>query len=371
MPNRSHQPIPRKQAHVTHVAPHPRAGGHQPLAQPSGWLLRLLGLLFITLVMTACAPAMVAPGTQSLAMGDPPTATPTHTDTTVATSAPSASPTHTATPTHTPTPTLTPTPTISPTPTITPTPTPTPGPTPDGQIRSARVPILMYHYISEPPPGSDAYRRKLSLDPEIFQQHLDYLQEQGYTTIRLADLISYLQRGFPELPPKPIVLTFDDGYKDNYLNAFPALRARGMIGTFFVITDFVDLAASDPNYARYATWDAWKEMAAAGMEIGSHSRNHPDLRGKDTDYLVWQALGSSQTIEANLGQKPRVLAYPSGSYDRSVIDIFHSAGFWGAVTTQPGVEQDNQHLFELKRLRISNQTGVAELAQLLRYWQEH
>ena len=230
----------------------------------------------------------------------------------------------------------------------------------------------MYHYISIPPADADAYRQELSLPPDTFQQHLDFLQEQGYTTIHLQDLISYLQRGVPELPEKPIILTFDDGHLDNYENAFPALRERGMVGTFFIITDFADLAATDPAYARYAPWDKLREMDAAGMEIGSHSRNHPHLEGQDTDFLVWQALGSSQTIEANLGKKPRVLAYPFGSYDQQVIDVFHSAGFWGAVTTQPaGVEQDNQHLFELKRLRISRETNVPELAAILAYWEEH
>jgi peptidoglycan/xylan/chitin deacetylase (PgdA/CDA1 family) len=229
----------------------------------------------------------------------------------------------------------------------------------------------MYHYISIPPADADAYRRELSLFPDMFQQQLDFLQEQGYTTIHLQDLISYLQRGAPPLPEKPIILTFDDGYLDNYENAFPALQERGMTGTFFIITDFADMAATDPDYARYATWDLLREMDAAGMELGSHSRNHPDLKGKDADYLVWQALGSSQTLAANLGKKPRVFCYPSGSYDSQVIDIVHSAGFWGAVTTQTGVEHDNRHLFEMKRLRISHDTGVPELAAILEYWEEH
>ena len=316
-------------------------------------------LLLAGLLVGGCAPA---------------SRTPAPADTLVISETSLTAPTATATPAPTDTPTATvtpsPTPTITPSPTITPTPTPTPGPTPDGQFRSARVPILMYHYISIPPTDADVYRRGLSLPPDVFRRHLDFLQEQGYQTIPLQDLISYLQRGVPQLPEKPIILTFDDGYLDNYENAFPALRDHGMMGTFFIITDFADLAATDPAYARYATWDELKEMDAAGMEIGSHSRNHPDLKGKDVDFLVWQALGSSETIEANLHKKPRVLAYPAGSYDQLVIDVFHSAGFWGAVTTTPpGVVQDNQHLFELKRLRITSDTGVAQLAAILDYWE--
>jgi peptidoglycan/xylan/chitin deacetylase (PgdA/CDA1 family) len=228
----------------------------------------------------------------------------------------------------------------------------------------------MYHYISNPPATADVYRVGLSLPPETFSQHLDYLAEQGYTTIHLQDLISYLQRGAPPLPQKPIILTFDDGYLDNYENAFPILQAHHMVATFFIITDFADLAATDAHYARYATWDKLAEMDAAGMELGSHTRNHPDLAGKDDDFLIWQALGSSQTLEANLGKKPRVVAYPSGSYDADVIRIFQSAGFWGGVTTKPGVEHRTGAVFELQRLRILHDTGVPQLAAILAYWAE-
>ncbi len=319
--------------------------------------LTLLLLVLLLLLLAGCSGA--SPDATVAQATIPATATP--------------GPAPTATPTATPRPTATPspTPTLTPEPTDTPTPAPTPGPTPDGQVRSVRIPILMYHYISIPPADADEYRRNLSLDPAIFAQHLDYLQEQGYTTISLQDMISYLQTGQPQLPENPIILTFDDGYRDNYQNAFPALKEHGMTATFFIITDFADAAATDPDYARYATWDMLREMDRAGMEIGSHSRNHPDLAGKDDDFLVWQALGSRQTIEANLGKTPRVLAYPSGSYDDNVIRVFHSAGFWGAVTTQPGVEHDNQHLFEITRLRITNETGVPQLAALLAYWQEN
>ncbi len=179
--------------------------------------------------------------------------------------------------------------------------------------------------------------------------------------------------GRPDLPEKPIVLTFDDGYEDNYLNALPALVERDMIGTFFVITDFADQAETDEVYVNYANWNQLKEMAEAGMEIGSHSRNHPNLAGQDPDYLVWQALGSQEAIEANIGEHPHILSYPAGSYDQLVIDVFRSAHFWGAVTTQQGVMQSSEgdDPFELKRVRISNTTGVPQLEALLNYeWPE-
>ncbi len=241
----------------------------------------------------------------------------------------------------------------------TPIPTPTPGPTPDGIPRVARVPILMYHYISAPPPGADKYRIDLSVSPERLESHLRYLRDQGYTTISLRDLVYHLTQGAP-LPPKPIILTFDDGYEDQYLNAFPLLKKYGFRGTFFIITDFV--TEERPGYM---TWSQLKEMVAAGMEIGSHSRNHPDLRGKPVDYLVWQALGSKEAIEAHLGITPRFISWPSGRYDDQAIAVFHSAHFWGGVTTHQGTVQRSDRLFELQRIRVRGSYTAKYLDALL------
>lgn len=243
--------------------------------------------------------------------------------------------------------------------TATPTATPTPGPTPDGVLRIAHVPILMYHHISNPPPGADRYRRDLSVPPERFESHLQYLQEQGYTTISLRDLIYHLTRGTP-LPPKPIVLTFDDGYADQYENAFPLLKKYGFRATFFIITDFIT-----EEYPDYMTWAQLKEMLEAGMEIGSHSRNHPNLRGKPLDYLVWQALGSKEAIEYYLGVTPRFVSWPSGHYDDQAIAVFRSAHFWGGVTIHQGTEQRSDRLFELQRIRIRGKHTASDLDILL------
>ena len=179
----------------------------------------------------------------------------------------------------------------------------------DGQIRSAHVPMLMYHYLSEPPTGSDKIRRDLSVTPARFAAHLDRLQSEGYTTISLYALMDYLTHGAP-LPAKPVILTFDDGYLDNYTNAFPLLKAHGMTATFFVITDFLD-----EKRPEYMSWEMAREMLAAGMSIESHGRNHANLAGRDRDYLVWQALGSMETLQFELGVRPRFICYPAGRFD--------------------------------------------------------
>jgi len=258
-----------------------------------------------------------------------------------------------------PTPSATPTATVTPTPSATPTPTPTPGPTPDGIHRTARVPILMYHHIAVPPPDADAIRYDLSVPPERFEAHLRYLKEAGYTTITLDALVYHLTRGWP-LPPKPIIITFDDGYLDNYEHAFPLLKKYGFIGAFFIITDVVNHRTPG-----YMTWDMVREMRAAGMEFGAHGRTHIDLSQADMDQLVWQALGSTEVFQVELGEPARYIAYPSGKYDKDVIAVYHSAHYWAGLTTLPGLVQDSDHLFELKRVRIHHDTTVEQLSVLL------
>jgi len=217
----------------------------------------------------------------------------------------------------------------------------------------------MYHYISDPPVGADAIRRDLSVPPERFAGHLLALHQAGYQAITLRQFFDTLTRGLP-LPPKPIVITVDDGYVDAYDNAFPLLQENGFSAAFFVITDFVNEARPG-----YATWDQLREMAAAGMEIGCHSRNHPELSSKSVDYLVWQALGCKESIELELGFHPRFISYPSGLYDQRTIDVFHSAHYWGGLTSHQGNVQSSSHPFELVRLRVRGSYAAEDVLRLL------
>jgi peptidoglycan/xylan/chitin deacetylase (PgdA/CDA1 family) len=265
--------------------------------------------------------------------------------------------THTVTVTITPS--CTPTATASVTPTVTPSATPTSGPTPDGVARTVQVPILMYHYISEPPSGADIYRVDLSVTPDRFESHLRYLTQNGYHIVTLDDLLYALAQG-RSLPAKPVILTFDDGYEDNYRNAFPLLQKHGMVGHFFIITDFVNEERDG-----YMTWAQIEAMSAAGQRFGSHSRDHPDLNGKSFDYLVWQALGGTEAIEEHLGYHPRWVSYPSGSYDQHTIDVFKSADYWGGLSTRQGSTHTIDKIFELKRVRVRGSTSAEGLGALL------
>lgn len=172
---------------------------------------------------------------------------------------------------------------------------------------SAHVPVLMYHYVEIPPPNAERLRRDLTTTPEEFEAQLQFLSDNGYTTISLDQLYDYLSLGDP-LPAKPVVLTFDDGYLDIYTEVFPLLRRFGMIGTFFIVTDFINY-----HNPEHASWPMVQEMASAGMNFEPHSRTHMDLRGRSTAVLVWELLGPVEQITAYTGHRPRFFCYPAGN----------------------------------------------------------
>lgn len=283
-----------------------------------------------------------------------PTVTLTHTPLPTATN----TPTPTATETETAVPTSTPTATVPP-----PTPTPTatlPLPTPAGVYSwTLKVPILMYHYISIPPEDADDLHIGLSVEPDHFQEQMTYLVKNGYTTIDLYDL-SLAITNKRELPPKPVIITIDDGYRDHYENAFPILRDLGLTATFFVATDFVD-----QGHPTYMNWPMLEEMAAAGMRIEPHTKTHADLRDRSRADLIWQILGSQETIAAHVGYQPRYFAYPAGQYDEQTIQILAELDFWGAVTTNAGQWHGFNGRYEWPRFRIRHDTHLPEFSDLI------
>jgi peptidoglycan/xylan/chitin deacetylase (PgdA/CDA1 family) len=246
-----------------------------------------------------------------------------------------------------------------------PTPTPFPMPTPDGTPRQVVIPVLMYHHIAVAGPGADGIRRDLSVSPASFEAQLRYLVEHGYEPITLESLVMHLQIGC-SLPPKPVVLTFDDGFTDHYTNAYPLLKRYGFVGTFFIVSGFVD-----EGRPGHMSWSEIELLHANGMEIGSHTYTHPSLAGKSFDYIVWQVLGSKEAIEARTKERVRFFSYPSGQYDQQVIDVLRSAGYWGAVTVEAGSLQSSVQPFELKRIRVRGMYDLEDFDHWLNYWLAH
>jgi peptidoglycan/xylan/chitin deacetylase (PgdA/CDA1 family) len=217
----------------------------------------------------------------------------------------------------------------------------------------------MYHRIEEPPPGADVYRQDLSVTPANFRAQLRYLQQEGYEAITLNDLALHLTVGEP-LPRKPVIFTFDDGYADAYTHAFPLLQRFGFVGTFFLVTAPID--AQNPDFL---SWDEVEKMHAAGMRFEPHSYDHPDMRNRGFDFVVFQVLAPKEAIEARTGETCRFFAYPSGRYDQFVIDVLRSAHYWGAVLTAQGATHMGDDMFTLKRIRVHGGEDLDRFVRML------
>lgn len=230
----------------------------------------------------------------------------------------------------------------------------------DGTLRRIRVPILMYHYVSPLPEDADDIRVGLTVEPDMFRAQMETLKAEGYTTISLYDLHDALLWGRP-LPPLPVILTFDDGYSEHYFTVFTLLQELGFTATFFIITGRAD--AGDPAYM---TWAQISEMAAAGMHMEPHTKSHRELRGRDRDFLVYEMLGSRESLEAHIGTAAHMFSYPAGRYDDLTLRVARELGIWRAVTTQAGALHTTDNWLEVGRLRVSGDTGVNGLLHLVR-----
>ena len=285
-----------------------------------------------------------------------PTAPPTQTPVPTATET-QAPPTPTSTPTQTPTPTVRPTPTLA---FSRPISLPFSAPTPNDAKRVASVPILMYHYISVPPPGSDRYRLSLSVTPANFDAQMAFLKQAGYHAVTLYDLYDFLGQG-KTLPDKPVILTFDDGYVDAFTQAMPILLKYGFVGTFFVLTG----PADEGGAGEHLTWEQIVAMSATGMDLELHSREHFDLRNRPNDFLVHQIAGGKESLEAHINRPVRWFAYPSGRYDAAVVRVLKSDAFWGAVTTKDGRTHAASGFFDLQRVRISGSYALDTFIKIM------
>lgn len=225
-------------------------------------------------------------------------------------------------------------------------PMPEPSATNEPTSTVSAVPILMYHYIRDYNDPRDKIGINLSVSPQTFERQLDYLVEKGYTTATLDEFTQH------RLKEKSVILTFDDGYASHYTAAFPALRARGMTATFYIVTNTVGTNGS-------LTWDQIREMQGAGMQIESHGPSHRDLTTLSKEEQLNELVESKKTIEAKLGKTVQHFCYPSGRYSEGTLALVKSAGYETATTTKSGIASYTHSPYELPRLRIENTTDFS------------
>jgi peptidoglycan/xylan/chitin deacetylase (PgdA/CDA1 family) len=219
-----------------------------------------------------------------------------------------------------------------------------------------RIPILMYHRIDVVRPTLPAITQRLTVDPGRFAAQMEWLHAHGYHALTETQLYDALERGAP-LPRRPVVITFDDGYRDVLWKAAPVLKRLHMHATAFVITDRI--SAGDVSFL---TWPLLKVLERQGVEIGSHTVSHLDLTTLSGAQLQHELVDSRATLEQRLGHPVRWFAYPAGRFDARVVAAARAAGYELAMTTQPGSLQDPAQPLELHRYEILDDASVATVA---------
>ncbi len=214
-----------------------------------------------------------------------------------------------------------------------------------------KVPILMYHEVN------DEVLNNLYLSVEDFKSQLDYFVEADITPITMEQLWEHWVNKKP-LPEKPIVLTFDDGYRSMYTTVYPLLKERGWCGTFYCISE----ARWDESFL---SADMIKDMYENGMEIGSHTMTHNELTTLTADSLAKELSGSKEALSKISGSEITQLCYPSGRNNSKVREAVKAADYRCAVTTEWGFAAEAQGLLSLKRLRINSGCSGAVLKKTL------
>lgn len=217
------------------------------------------------------------------------------------------------------------------------------------------VPILMYHHIRNYNDPNDSIGTNLSVSPENFKVQIDYLKNNGYTTITFADFLAFPTK---KLPEKPIILTFDDGYSDAFGGAYLPLKQNGQVGVFYIISGFL-------GRPEHLTALQVGEMSTGGMEIGSHTVDHPNLTKISLDKVNKELTSSKATLEAITGKTVTSFCYPAGQNNAAVDAAVKNSGYSTASTTYTAISNTSENKYTLSRLRINPGDSITYFADII------
>ena len=215
------------------------------------------------------------------------------------------------------------------------TPAPSPPPPPEDDVK---VTVLNYHMIN-------SRFLSLAVEPSDFDWQMKYLVDHGYHTISPDELYDYLA-GTGSLPERPVLITFDDGYVDNYTNAFPILKKYHLKAAVFVVTGFLSKRKG------YLTWDQVREMEKSGVTIESHTVTHAALPELSDDRIREELVESKRQAESELGHPVEFIAYPTGAHDLHIAELAKEAGYKAGFTVKYSNVDRNSNVFALERVPI-------------------
>lgn len=218
------------------------------------------------------------------------------------------------------------------------------------------VPILLYHHIGFSHQEGNIYY----VSPEVFDRQMNLLYQWGYRTISVEQLARAINEG-AALPPKPIILTFDDGSETVYTTALPIMQRYGFTGTAYLVYYYLGIT-------NYMDVDQVRALHTAGWEIGSHGLSHVDLTAR-TERQTIEIVGSRRMFQDLLQIPILSFAYPYGAYnDDSLLNI-HSAGYIAALGLGKDTRQGSKNLFYLYRLAVNGTDDLTIFASRLP-WRE-
>ena len=222
-----------------------------------------------------------------------------------------------------------------------------------GQPGHGSVPVLMYHVIAPPPAG--APYPGLYVNPDEFQAQMEGLKSAGWHPVTLDQLQAYWTRGVPLGPGKPVVLTFDNGYRSQYVNALPILQRMGWVADENIQLTGLPVSQGGLTDAQV------RGMIAAGWELDTQGISHADLVALTPSELHYQVTIARQMLRKRFGVPVNWFCYPSGHYNATVINEVKAAGFVGSTTVIPGWAGPSSDPYRLPRLRVLRGTSPSAL----------
>jgi peptidoglycan/xylan/chitin deacetylase (PgdA/CDA1 family) len=231
-----------------------------------------------------------------------------------------------------------------------------------------RFTILMYHMIRKPGTSREG---RYACPPDRFRQHILRLREKGYSPISLREAGKALLEG-TELPEKPVVITLDDGFEDNYTAAFPILSEFSVPATIFLSTGHLGRSnqwMSSSNFPQRSmmSWEMVSEMASHGIDFGAHTVTHPRLSELDNKAALSEISDSKKQIEDKLGRDCEHFAYPYGDLGPETPELVERAGFTLACSTRSGFNSQDRNPFLLHRIEVYGNDSVWKLMQKMTF----